>query len=179
MERYNTGIVVTQVNLQSAAAPREVQEAFDDVIRAREDEQRLKNQAESYANGVVPEARGEAQRMLEEASGYRESVIARAEGEANRFSKLREEYSKAPEVTRERLYLETMQQIMGNTSKVLITAEQGQNSLLYLPLDKMINSSKSSSYSGSSGNSNTSAQQEAVPVTNLPEQPDPRSRGGR
>lgn len=137
LDLYGTGIVVTQVNLQSAAAPREVQEAFDDVIRAREDEQRLKNQAESYANGVVPEARGEAQRMLEEASGYKEAVTARAQGEAQRFTQLLEAYQKAPQVTRERLYLETMQKVMGNTSKVLISAESGQSNLLYLPLDKI------------------------------------------
>jgi len=139
LDNYGTGIIVTQVNLQSAAAPREVQEAFDDVIRAREDEQREKNQAESYANGVIPEARGQAQRMLEEASGYRDAVISRAQGEADRFSKLVAEYRKAPDVTRERLYLETMQEVMGNTSKVLVTGENGQNNLLYLPLDKMIN----------------------------------------
>ncbi|WP_277052993.1 FtsH protease activity modulator HflK [Zestomonas thermotolerans] len=140
MDTYRTGITVTQVNLQSAAAPREVQEAFDDVIRAREDEQREKNQAESYANGVVPEARGQAQRLLEEASAYRDEVIARAQGEAERFSKLLAEYRKAPEVTRERLYLETMQDMLSNTSKVLVTGDKGQNNLLYLPLDKMIDS---------------------------------------
>ena len=88
LDNYRTGITITQVNIQSAAAPREVQEAFDDVIRAREDEQREKNQAESYANGVIPEARGQAQRMLEEANGYRDEVIARARGEADRFTKL-------------------------------------------------------------------------------------------
>ncbi len=126
LDNYGTGITVTQVNLQSAAAPREVQEAFDDVIRAREDEQREKNQAESYANGVVPEARGQAQRMLEEASGYRDAVISRAQGEADRFSKLLTEYRKAPEVTRERLYLETMQEVMSNTSKVMVTGENGR-----------------------------------------------------
>jgi membrane protease subunit HflK len=140
LDSYKTGITVTQVNLQSAAAPREVQEAFDDVIRAREDEQREKNQAESYANGVVPEARGQAQRLIEEASGYRDEVIARAQGEADRFTALVTEYRKAPEVTRERLYLETMQAVMSNTSKVLVTGDKGQNNLLYLPLDKMIDS---------------------------------------
>ncbi len=129
LDNYATGIVVTQVNLQSAAAPREVQEAFDDVIRAREDEQREKNQAESYANGVIPEARGQAQRMLEEASGYRDAVISRAQGEADRFSKLVAEYRKAPEVTRERLYLETMQEVMSNTSKVMVSGDSGQNLL--------------------------------------------------
>ena len=138
LDTYRTGITVTQVNVQNAQAPREVQESFDDVIRAREDEQREKNQAETYANGVVPEARGQAQRLREEANGYRDETISRAEGEADRFTKLLTEYRKAPEVTRQRLYLETMQEVFSNTSKVLLTGDQGQNSLLYLPLDKMM-----------------------------------------
>lgn len=138
IDTYKTGIVVTSVNIQNAQAPREVQEAFDDVIRAREDEQREKNDAETYANGVIPEARGTAQRILEEAQGYREAVVARAEGEAERFSLLLSEYEKAPEVTRQRLYLDTMQEMYSNSSKVLLTGDQGQNSLLYLPLDKML-----------------------------------------
>jgi membrane protease subunit HflK len=138
LDTYRTGITVTQVNVQNAQAPREVQESFDDVIRAREDEQREKNQAETYANGVVPEARGQAQRMREEANGYRDATISRAEGEADRFTKLVAEYRKAPEVTRQRLYLETMQEVLSNTSKVLLTGDKGQNSLLYLPLDKML-----------------------------------------
>jgi len=177
LDLYGTGIVVTQVNLQSAAAPREVQEAFDDVIRAREDEQRLKNQAESYANGVVPEARGEAQRVLEEASGYRESVIARAQGEADRFTRLLEEYRKAPEITRERLYFETMQKVMGNTSKVLITAESGQNSLLYLPLDKMVNKRATGAEQPTISTPPASAQDAAT--SSVPEIRDPRSRESR
>ncbi|MBV2203889.1 MAG: FtsH protease activity modulator HflK [Pseudomonas sp.] len=171
LDNYGTGITVTQVNLQSAAAPREVQEAFDDVIRAREDEQREKNQAESYANGVIPEARGQAQRMLEEASGYRDAVISRAEGEADRFTKLLTEYSKAPEVTRERLYLETMQEVMSNTSKVMVTGESGQNNLLYLPLDKMINGrGAASSNAASAGAASGTASQS----TRLPPELDPR-----
>jgi membrane protease subunit HflK len=137
MDTYRTGISVTQVNVQSAAAPREVQEAFDDVIRAREDEQRARNQAETYANGVVPEARGQAQRILEDANGYRDEVVSRAKGEADRFSKLLGEYRKAPDVTRERLYLETMQEVYSNTSKVLVSGK-GQNNMLYLPLDKLM-----------------------------------------
>ena len=145
LDNYRTGITVTQVNVQSAAAPREVQEAFDDVIRAREDEQRARNQAESYANGVVPEARGQAQRIIEDANGYRDEVIARAKGEADRFTKLVGEYRKAPDVTRQRLYLETMQEVYSNTSKVLVTAKDGQNNLLYLPLDKMVEGSRSAS----------------------------------
>ena len=138
VDTYRTGITVTQVNVQNAQAPREVQESFDDVIRAREDEQREKNQAETYANGVIPEARGQAQRLREEANGYRDETISRAEGEADRFTKLVTEYRKAPEVTRQRLYLETMQEVLSNTSKVLLTGDKGQNSMLYLPLDKML-----------------------------------------
>ncbi|MCH2340783.1 FtsH protease activity modulator HflK [Pseudomonas sp. NPDC047963] len=171
LDNYGTGIIVTQVNLQSAAAPREVQEAFDDVIRAREDEQREKNQAESYANGVIPEARGQAQRMLEEASGYRDAVISRAQGEADRFSKLVTEYRKAPDVTRERLYLETMQELMSNTSKVLVTGEQGQNNLLYLPLDKMINGRGAASSGQSPAASASGA---STQTTRLPPELDPR-----
>jgi membrane protease subunit HflK len=151
LDTYRTGINVTQVNLQSAAAPREVQDAFDDVIRAREDEQREKNQAETYANGVVPEARGQAQRLLEDASGYRDEVVSRATGEADRFTALVAEYRKAPEVTRERLYLDTMEELMSNTSKVLVTGDKGQNNLLYLPLDKMIDGRSSAGASAVSG----------------------------
>ncbi|MFF7062893.1 FtsH protease activity modulator HflK [Pseudomonas sp. NPDC008258] len=145
LDTYRTGITVTQVNVQSAAAPREVQEAFDDVIRAREDEQRARNQAESYANGVVPEARGQAQRIIEDANGYRDEVIARAKGEADRFTKLVAEYRKAPDVTRQRLYLETMQEVYSNTSKVMVATKDGQNNLLYLPLDKMVEGSRNPS----------------------------------
>jgi modulator of FtsH protease HflK len=126
------------VNVQRATAPAEVRDAFDDVTRAREDEQREKNQAEAYANTVVPEARGQAQRALEDAQGYREEVVARSEGEAERFTKMLAEYQKAPGVTRERLYLDTMQDVMSSTSKVMIGGDGGQNSLLYLPLDKML-----------------------------------------
>lgn len=179
LDNYRTGITITQVNLQSAAAPREVQEAFDDVIRAREDEQREKNQAESYANGVIPEARGQAQRMLEEANAYRDEVVARAQGEADRFTKLVTEYRKAPEVTRERLYLDTMQELMANTSKVLVTGDKGQNNLLYLPLDKMIDSRGGASTSGTANTGNTTARDPAVPLSSDQSQRNLRSREGR
>lgn len=152
VDMYRTGITVTQVNVQNAQAPREVQESFDDVIRAREDEQREKNQAETYANGVIPEARGRAQRLREEANGYRDEKISRAEGEADRFTKLVTEYRKAPEVTRQRLYLETMEEVFSNTSKVLLTGDQGQNSLLYLPLDKMLDGRSTTPQRSSSAN---------------------------
>ncbi len=176
LDTYRTGIAVTQVNVQSAAAPREVQEAFDDVIRAREDEQREKNQAETYANGVVPEARGQAQRLLEDASGYRDEVVSRAQGEADRFSALVAEYRKAPEVTRERLYLDTMQELMSNTSKVLVTGEKGQNNLLYLPLDKMIDGRSSTGPSAISG---AGASDLGARVSSDSRQPGLRSRESR
>lgn len=179
LDNYRTGITITQVNIQSAAAPREVQEAFDDVIRAREDEQREKNQAESYANGVIPEARGQAQRMLEEANGYRDEVIARARGEADRFTKLVAEYRKAPEITRERLYIDTMQEVMSNTSKVLVTGDKGQNNLLYLPLDKMIDSRGAASSSNSANSSNTTTRDPAVPLSSDLSQRNLRTREGR
>ena len=179
LDNYQTGITITQVNIQSAAAPREVQEAFDDVIRAREDEQREKNQAESYANGVIPEARGQAQRLLEEANGYRDEVIARAQGEADRFTKLVAEYRKAPEITRERLYIDTMQEVMSNTSKVLVTGDKGQNNLLYLPLDKMIESRGGASSSSSANSSNSTARDPAVPLNSDMSQRNLRTREGR
>jgi membrane protease subunit HflK len=177
LDTYRTGILVTQVNLQSAAAPREVQEAFDDVIRAREDEQREKNQAETYANGVVPEARGQAQRLIEDANGYRDEVVSRAQGEANRFTALVAEYRKAPEVTRQRLYLDTMQELMSNTSKVLVTGDKGQNNLLYLPLDKMIDSRGGSTPSQVSGGA--AAGELGARVGNDMRQPDVRVRESR
>ena len=171
LDNYRTGITVTQVNVQSAAAPREVQEAFDDVIRAREDEQRARNQAESYANGVVPEARGQAQRIIEDANGYRDEVIARAKGEADRFTKLVAEYRKAPDVTRQRLYLETMQEVYSNSSKVMVATKDGQNNLLYLPLDKMVEGSRNSSAPSSVSPSVNDAASRAVQDMQQQQQP--------
>ena len=180
LDNYRTGITVTQVNVQSAAAPKEVQEAFDDVIRAREDEQREKNQAEAYANGVIPEARGQAQRIIEEANGYRDAVVSRAEGEAARFKLLLAEYRKAPQVTRERLYLETMQEIYGNTSKVLVTGDKGQNNLLYLPLDKMVQGRTAAPSNAQSGAATTpSAADTAARIVREMEQRDLRTRESR
>ena len=180
LDTYKTGITVTQVNVQNAAAPREVQEAFDDVIRAREDEQRARNQAESYANGVVPEARGQAQRIIEDANGYRDEVVSRAKGEADRFTKLVAEYRKAPEVTRDRLYLDTMQDVFSNTSKVLVTGNKnGQSNLLYLPLDKMIEgrNGKSTPATGSAAAASTNNDAASHVSTDLPQQP--RTRESR
>ncbi len=136
MDDYGTGLLISQVNVDNASAPSQVQPAFDDVIKAREDKDRLVNEAQAYANGVVPEARGNAQRVLEEANAYREEVIARAEGEANRFNQLLSEYTKSPEVTRERLYLDAVETVMSTASKVLMDVESGNN-IMYLPLDKI------------------------------------------
>lgn len=133
---YTTGIRVSTVNVDDSKPPSQVQAAFDDVIKAREDEERVKNEAQSYANGIVPEARGQAQRQIEEASAYREEVLANAEGEADRFNKLYEEYSKAPEVTRERLYLDAVQNVYSNSNKVMVDVKGGNN-MMYLPLDKL------------------------------------------
>jgi membrane protease subunit HflK len=133
---YETGITVSQVTVDDSKPPRPVQAAFDDVIKAREDEERVKNEAQAYANGIVPEARGGAQRVLEEALAYKQQVIANAEGEAQRFTKLFEEYAKAPEVTRERLYLDAVQSVLSNNNKVMIDVDGGNN-MMYLPLDKL------------------------------------------
>lgn len=135
-DAYGTGLTVNKVNIESAQPPKEVQAAFDDVIRAREDEQRSKNRADAYSNKVIPEARGQAQRAMEEANAYRDELVAKAEGEADRFVKLLTEYQREPQVTRERLYLETMEQVLSTTSKVLVDVEGGNN-MMYLPLDRL------------------------------------------
>ena len=141
LNKYNTGLEVVVVNIEDSSPPNQVQEAFDDVIKAREDEVRARNEAETYANGLVPEARGEAQRMLQDAEAYREQVIAEAQGDATRFDLLLAEYQKAPEVTRNRLYLDSIQAVMSNSTKVMIDVEGGNN-ILYLPLDKIAESSR-------------------------------------
>jgi len=177
LDSYNTGIAVTQVNIENAQAPAEVQDAFDDVIRAKEDEVRERNQAEAYANGVIPEARGKAQRMLEEANGYHDEVIARAEGEAKRFDLLVEQYRIAPEVLRERMYLDTMQDVMSNSSKILVSGGEGNNNLLYLPLDKLMQ--QSSATSSASGASAPTMSQNDSSRSNSSQQRDLRSRESR
>ena len=135
-DRHKTGISISQVTLQNIQPPEQVQAAFDDAVKAGQDRERLKNEAEAYSNDVVPRASGLASRLKEEAEGYKQSVIANAEGEASRFSQIFAEYQKAPQVTRQRIYLDTMQTVMNNTSKILVD-QKGGNSLLYLPLDKL------------------------------------------
>ncbi len=136
LDSYATGINIVGVNIQEGKPPAAVKDAFDDVVDAKEDLERLKNEAQSYANGIVPEARGRAQRTIEEANAYRDQVIAKAEGESERFNQLLVEYEKAPEVTRERLYIDAIESVMQSSSKVLIDVEGGNN-MMYLPLDKI------------------------------------------
>ena len=143
MNNYGTGIKVTQVNIDETAPPDAVRAAFDDVIKAREDEVRLRNEADAYSNQIVPEARGNAQRLLEEAQAYKERVIAQSRGEAERFNKLYIEYKLAPEVTKSRMYIDTIESVMSNSTKVMIDVDGGNN-LLYLPLDKIMEQSQSS-----------------------------------
>ncbi len=144
LESYKTGILVTTVNLESAQPPEAVQAAFSDAIKAREDEQRFINESEAYANEVVPRARGDARMILEEAKAYRTEVVKAAEGESARFLALLKEYKKAPEVTRERLYLESLETVLSNSSKIVVDSEAGNN-LMYLPIDKIMNQSSGGS----------------------------------
>jgi modulator of FtsH protease HflK len=137
LDFYSAGVLITSVNMQPAKPPEEVKSAFDDAIKAREDEQRLINEAEAYQNEVTPKARGAAARITEDSHAYRSRVIAQAQGEANRFQQLLVEYEKAPEVMRRRLYLETMEAVLSSTPKVLLDAKGGNN-LMYLPIDKLI-----------------------------------------
>jgi modulator of FtsH protease HflK len=146
LDSYKTGLNVLQVNLNEAQPPEEVQDAFADAIKAREDQQRIINEANAYRNDIVPKARGDAQAMREDAEAYRTQVVKSSQGETERFTKLLAEYQRAPDVTRERLYLETMEQIMSNNPKVLLDVKNGNN-LTYLPLDKMIQRNSGSSSS--------------------------------
>jgi membrane protease subunit HflK len=142
LDRYETGLMLTSVNLQDPQPPEEVQGAFQDAIKAQEDEVRYKNQAEAYARDIVPKARGDARRMREEAGAYKEQIVARADGETSRFLQTLKEYKKAPEVTRKRLYLDTMEEVLANTSKIILQVDNANN-LMYLPLDKLMQPSSS------------------------------------
>ena len=143
MNAYNTGIFVSQVNVVDAQPPDAVRPAFDDVIRAREDEQRVQNQAQQYSNQIIPEARGEAQRRIEAANAYSAEVVAEATGDASRFNQLLTEYLKSPEVTRQRLYIDSIEEVMTASSKIMVDVEGGNN-MLFLPLDKLMEQSNSS-----------------------------------
>lgn len=138
LDRYQSGIQISKLTMQNAQPPEQVQAAFDDAVKAGQDRERQKNEGQAYANDVIPKAKGAAARLLEEAEGYKQSVIANAEGDVSRFKQILAEYEKAPQVTRERMYLDMMQQIMTSSSKVLIDQKNSNGSLLYLPLDKLM-----------------------------------------
>lgn len=144
LDRLNAGVVVANVNLQNVQVPDQVQAAFDDAVRAGADRDRFKNEGQAYASEVIPKAQGTAARLMEEAQGYKSRVVAQAEGDAQRFTSVWTEYQKAPAVTRDRLYIDTMQQVFSNVTKVMVDSRSGSN-LLYLPLDKLVQQSGSGS----------------------------------
>jgi len=150
LNNYKTGIELSRVTIQNAQPPEQVQAAFDDAVKAGQDRERQKNEGQAYANDVIPKARGTASRLKAESEGYRARVIANAEGEASRFQQVLAEYSKAPAVTRERMYLDTIQQVLSSTSKILLDYKGGGN-LLYLPLDKLMQQSGAASLPDASG----------------------------
>jgi membrane protease subunit HflK len=139
LDRYKVGVEVVAINLQQSGVrpPEQVQAAFDDVLKAGQERERAKNEAQAYANDVVPRAVGSASRLKEEADAYKARIVAQAQGDAQRFSSVLTEYQKAPQVTRERMYTDAMQQVYSNVTKVLVESRQGSN-LLYLPLDKIM-----------------------------------------
>jgi membrane protease subunit HflK len=138
LDRYKSGINIVSLTMQNAQPPEQVQAAFDDAVKAGQDLERQKNEGQAYANDVIPKARGNAARLLEEASGYKQRVINEAQGNASRFSQVLAQYEKAPQVTRQRLYIEAQEQILSSTSKVIVDQKSGSGNMLYLPLDKLI-----------------------------------------
>ncbi|WP_395028308.1 FtsH protease activity modulator HflK [Comamonas odontotermitis] len=178
LDRYKIGVEVVGVNLQQGGVrpPEQVQAAFDDVLKAAQERERTKNQAEAYANDVVPRAKGTASRLMEEASAYKERIVAQAQGDAQRFSSIYTEYQKAPAVTRDRLYLETMQHVYSNVTKVVVDSKQGSN-LLYLPLDKIMQQTQGA---GANASGSEAAAPSAAPANNTPvaapSVPDARAR---
>ncbi len=170
LDRYDTGIVVSQLKLQNVQPPEQVQAAFDDAVKAGQDRDRQINEGQAYANDVIPRARGTAARLLEEANGYKGRVIANAEGEASRFKQVLVEYGKAPEVTRKRMYLETIEQVLSSSSKILLDAK-GAGNLLYLPLDKLMQAA------GATAAGAAAAQPAAGAASHGAEAPAPAERG--
>ena len=144
LDRYRSGINITSVTMQNAQPPEQVQAAFDDAVKAKQDLERQKNEGQAYANDIIPKARGTASRLIAESNGYKAAIENEAKGNASRFDQILTEYTRAPEVTRNRLFLETQEQIMSSVSKVIVD-QKGSNSLLYLPLDKLINQNRASS----------------------------------
>ena len=152
LNEYNTGLMITAVTMQDAQPPVQLKPAFDDVVKAREDEQRYINEARAYANDIVPKARGASQRLIAEAEAYKSEVVSKSEGEAYRFTQILTEYIKAPDVTKERLYRETLEDVLGDTNKVIV--DSNSNSLMYLPIDQLINSNRVTRPSSNSSNYN-------------------------
>ncbi len=176
IDRYNTGLIVLDANMQDAQPPEQVQAAFDDAVKSREDQERFINEAQAYSNDILPKARGQAARQIEEANGYKARVIAQAVGESDRFTKVLEEYERAPDITRERLYIESIESVLANTTKIMIDTK-GASNLLYLPLDRLIGQSGGSR----SPSSNSDSGQINIPSSSPREQlrDGSRSRGGR
>ena len=168
LDRLKAGIQVKNVNVQSVQPPEQVQAAFDDAFKANANREQLKNEAQAYANDVIPRAQGEAAKLREQAEGYKSRIIATAEGDAQRFKSVLTEYQKAPQVTRDRLYIDTMQQVYSSVSKVMVDSKSGSN-LLYLPLDKLLQQ-------GSSGSVTVSPPQPTTLPDPQPGASDPRSR---
>jgi len=177
LDLYKTGILVTSVTMQNVQPPEQVQASFDDAVKAGQDQERSKNEGQAYANDVIPRARGDAARVIQEAEGYKAKVVATAEGDAQRFKQVLAEYSKAPQITRERMYLQTMQDVYTNSTKVFIDTH-GSGNLLYLPLDKLIEQSKAQT--PSTAPSSTPSPTPAPAATTTPASPslsdDDRSR---
>jgi len=165
-DRYNTGITVSTVTIQNAQPPEQVQAAFDDAVKAGQDRERQKNEGQAYANDVIPRARGAASRLQQEADGYKQRVIANAEGDSSRFRQVLTEYAKAPQVTRERIYIDTMREILSSTNKIMMDY-RGSGNLLYLPLDKLMQQSGTAAPEG---------QGAPRPAEPAPADPGPRSR---
>lgn len=182
LDRYKVGVQITNVTMQGVQPPEQVQAAFDDAVKASQDRERQKNEGQAYANDVIPKARGAASRLLQEAEAYSARVTANAEGDASRFKQVLTEYQKAPAVTRDRMYLDTMQQIFANTTKVMVDAKSGSN-LLYLPLDKLISQSVSgatpAASAASTGTIPSTVMKDGASTVEQRPQPDDRSRDSR
>jgi len=151
LDRYDTGFNIKAVEMQNAQPPAEVKAAFDDAVKAREDEERLKNEAQAYQNDVIPRARGAAARLEQEAAAYQATVVAAARGEASRFIQVLDEYAKAPEVTRDRLYIDALEEVYRNSTKLVIDQNSGSNNVMYLPLDQLIRQRSRASTTGAAG----------------------------
>ena len=178
LDRYAAGAQITNVTMQGVQPPEQVQAAFDDAVKAGQDKERQKNEGQAYANEVIPKSRGEASRLLQESEAYRSRVVANAEGNASRFKQVLVEYQKAPVVTRDRIYLETMQQIFTSTTKLMVDTKNNNN-LLYLPLDKIIQQSEAATSGKAANQSAATGVPDAIPTVELKFNKDGRAREGR